>query len=91
MSTQSTGRQYPDGPLEAPPGWVLPEDWPENSLNFWPEAAGAFLASLLAEPAPGPPYTHTIVPPQEAVFTWSGKLLYRPPDHPAFTMTERRP
>src|ERR1700677_713962 len=80
-----SGRQYPDGPLEAPPGWALLDDWPECSLSFWPEAAWAFLFGD-PEPSPGPPYTHTFVPPQQAVFTASGKLLYRPPPPgPAWT------
>lgn len=48
----SRGRQYPSGPLEPPPGW--------------PEAAAAFLADMLGgAPEPGPPYTHTLVLPDE--------------------------
>jgi hypothetical protein len=54
------------------------------------DALGYFMHRLLRpEPEPGPPYTHTFVPPQQAVFTASGKRLYRPPPPgPAYTLTE---
>ena len=34
--------------------------------DMWPEAAGEFLQNLLggAESEPGPPYVHTLVPPE---------------------------
>jgi hypothetical protein len=85
--SETIGRQYPDGPLEAPAGWALPDDWPECSLNFWPEAAGAFLASLYGdpEPEPGPPYVHTIVPPEPIGEDEDGNLIYLEPG-PAFTL-----
>ena len=55
----SRGRQYPDGPLEAPPGSIwgrLPAD------SAWTEAAGEFMHRMLnPEPEPGPPYVHTLV------------------------------
>ena len=68
----------------------ITEDWPECSLNFWPEAAGAFLASLYGdpEPEPGPPYVHTIVPPEPIGELEDGTLIYPEPG-PAYTMTER--
>lgn len=90
----SQGRQYPDGPLVAPHDvdfGRLPEGlegWPDNSLDFWPKAAGEFLAGILGPPPePGPPYVHTFRPPQE-FYTRSGKLLYREPSGPAYTLTE---
>ena len=52
MTTIRRGRQYPDGPLEAPPGW--------------PQAAGGFLQNMLGADGlePGPPYVHTYWPPE---------------------------
>jgi hypothetical protein len=60
------------------------DGWPDNSLDFWPKAAAAFLASI--DPEPGPPYTHTIVAP-EPWRSRSGRVVYRPPLAPAFTFT----
>ena len=71
----SVGRQYPDGPLEAPPDW--------------PDGAGRFLHNLLnPASAPGPPWTHTIVPPEPIGWDEDGNPLYPEPG-PAVTLTER--
>ncbi len=68
----SWGRQYPDGPLEPPPGAEPPR------LNY--EAIGAFLASLLAPPAePGPPYVHTLVPSEPEDIGGGGEATDRCP------------
>ena len=69
-----TGRQYPDGPLEAPPDW--------------PDSAGHFLANLL-NPAstPGPPWTHTLLPPEPLYYDDFGTPVYPEPG-PAMTLTE---
>jgi hypothetical protein len=40
--------------------------------EMWPEGAGEFMHSLFGDPAAmtnGPPYTHTIVPPEPVVLT----------------------
>ena len=73
MTTIRRGRQYPDGPLVAPPDW--------------PEGAGELFRRLLnPSPAPGPPYTHAFTGP-EPVYARNGKPLYWPPVRP-FTLTE---
>lgn len=92
------GRQYPDGPLEPPPGWFSDENLRKRAsvaadVSGW--AAGAFgevmRALLNPEPEPGPPYVHTLAPPQQPVFSRSGKLVYRPPSHPAYTLRSPAP
>lgn len=78
----SRGRQYPDGPLLPPPahirlGAAFAEGFAEGfatvrpvPAEFWPEAAGGFLQNMLnPEPEPGPPYVHTIVPPEPVTLT----------------------
>jgi hypothetical protein len=68
-----TGRSYPD-PAEA--AYALAAD-----------AMGHFLAGLLAPVSePGPPYTHTLVPP-EPEYDDEGNEVWREPD-PAFTLTD---
>jgi hypothetical protein len=52
------------------------DGWPDNSLDFWPKAAAAFLASI--DPGPGPPYTHAITAP-EPYRNRHGRVVYRPP------------
>ena len=54
---------------------------PGHSRDEWNDAAGAFLASILggSEPEPGPPYTHTIVPPEPIGEDEDGNLLYPAP------------
>ncbi len=58
------------------------ETWAWDSL-------GEIMHGLFAEQErPGPPWTHTFTAPQPAVFTTSGKLLYRPPPPgPGYTLT----
>jgi hypothetical protein len=76
MTTTRRGRQHPDGPLEPPPDW--------------PDAAGHFLANLLAPVTqPGPPYTHTLVPPEPIGELEDGTLVYPEPG-PVLTLTEGR-
>ena len=62
---------------------------PDLSLPMWPDSAGAFLHNMLGgtEPEPGPPYTHTLVPPEPIGEDEDGNLLYPEPG-PAFTLTE---
>jgi hypothetical protein len=53
-------------------------------------ALGYFMHRILnPEPEPGPPYVHTFTLPQQPVYASSGKLVYRPPAHPAYTMEVR--
>ena len=74
--TRSYGRQYPDGPLEPPPGW--------------PEGAGEFMRNMLGgQQEPGPPWTHTLVPPEPTGQDEDGNPLYPEPG-PAMTLTERQ-
>jgi hypothetical protein len=51
-------------------------------------AYGQVMANIIgsAGTEPGPPYTHTIRPP-EVWYSRSGKVVYRPPMAPAFTLT----
>ena len=90
----SQGRQYPDGPLEPPPGWVsvgadfakgVCESRPVPS-EFWPDSAGEFLHNMYggSEPEPGPPYVHTFRPP-EPEYDDEGNQIWHEPD-PAFTL-----
>jgi hypothetical protein len=63
---------------------------PGHSRDEWNDAAGAFLQNMLGgTPDPGPPYVHTFKLPQQPVYASSGKLVYRPPAHPAYTMEIR--
>jgi hypothetical protein len=67
------GRSYPD-PAEA-------EEW------AW-QALGQVMHSLLnPEPAPGPPYVHTLVPPEPIGEDEDGNPVYQPPG-PVCTLTE---
>ena len=46
----------------------------------WPEVAGEFPASMLGgDPEPGPPYTHTLVPPEPIGEDEDGNLIYPEP------------
>jgi hypothetical protein len=73
------GRQYPDGPLVPDPDVIYrplqQPAWPGSGTpeEFWPDGAGEILHNILggSEPAPGPPYTHTIVPPEPVTLTSS--------------------
>lgn len=39
---------------------------------MWPDSAGEFVHNMLGgDPAPGPPYVHTIVPPEPVTLTSS--------------------
>jgi hypothetical protein len=40
---------------------------------MWPDSAGEFVHNMLggSDPAPGPPYVHTIVPPEPVTLTSS--------------------
>jgi hypothetical protein len=66
----SQGGQYPDGPLEPPPGWFGAEALrkrasavPAVEEQAW-QALGQVMHNLLnPEPSPGPPYVHTLVLP----------------------------
>ncbi len=71
MTSRSYGRQYPDGPLEAPPGWPAltleipadPEMVPEHFYDDppWapvPEGAGGFVRIELGDSWP-PGYPKT--------------------------------
>lgn len=71
------GRQYPDGPL--------PAEIPNVTVT---RELGHFLSNLL-NPAsqPGPPYTHTIVPPEPLYWDDFGTPVYPEPG-PAYTLTE---
>jgi len=54
-----------------------------------PPGAGHFLHNLLNPPSmPGPPYTHTIVPPEPIGWDDDGNPLYPEPG-PGMTLTER--
>jgi hypothetical protein len=57
---------------------------------MWPDAAGEFLANMLGagDPEPGPPYVHTLVPPEPIGYTGDGDPIYPEPG-PAYTLTER--
>jgi len=69
--------------------WTGPAFPPQRERDYRvPPEMGSILADLLGggSPQSGPPWTHTIVPSQGAVFTRSGKLLYRPPAAPWFTI-----
>ena len=59
---------------------------------MWPDSAGAFLHNMLGgtEPEPGPPYTHTIVPPEPIGEDEDGNPLYPEPG-PAMTLTDDSP
>ena len=78
MRTCSSGRQYPDGP----PSAEIPDVVVTREL-------GHFLHGLL-NPAsePGPPYTHTIVPPEPIGYDEDDNPIYPEPG-PAMTLTER--
>jgi hypothetical protein len=95
VTTIRRGRQSPDGPLEASPGVVsgrLPDcagEFLHAMLNVRlgnADAVSGQRGSTQPAPEPGPPWTHTIVPPP-VVCTRSGKVLYRPPARPWFTLT----
>lgn len=53
------------------------------------EAMGEVMHNILggASPAPGPPYTHTLVPPEPIGEDEDGNPIYPPPG-PAYTLTE---
>ena len=90
----NTGRQYPDGPLE--PGMVYsplagrtrPDVLAAVESWAWP-ALGEVMHSILggSDREPGPPYTHTIVPPEPIGEDEDGNLLYPEPG-PAFTLAD---
>ena len=88
----SYGRQYPDGPRmvyspftgrQRPDVLAAVESW------AWP-ALGEVMHNILGgtEPEPGPPYTHTIVPPEPLDWDDFGSPVYPEPG-PAMTLTER--
>jgi hypothetical protein len=55
--------------------------------DAWPDGAGGFLHNLLSPVTPpGPPYTHTIVPPGPAGWDEDGTPIYPEPG-PAYTLT----
>ena len=93
----SQGRQYPDGPLE--PGRMVYS--PFTGLEHpdvvagvdswaWP-ALGEIMHNILGgTPEPGPPYTHTIVPPEPLYWDDFGSPVYPEPG-PAMTLTEPAP
>jgi hypothetical protein len=61
---------------------------PERSRDYLepPEALGGFMHSMLGgTPQPGPPYTHTLVPPEPIGEDEDGNDIYPPPG-PSFTM-----
>ena len=93
----TTGRQYPDGPLKPVPGMIYsplagrlrPDVLAEIESWAWP-ALGEVMHNILggSEPEPGPPWTHTIVPPEP--IGEDGNPLYPEPG-PAMTLTEDSP
>jgi hypothetical protein len=86
----SQGRQYPDGPLEAPPGVEfapLDTERTHGKHGFWADGAGSFLHGLLHPDHPaGPPYVHTLVPPEPIGWDEDGEPVYPEPG-PAVTVT----
>jgi hypothetical protein len=79
----------PAFPPERGPDFSVPPSAcsPSRDLEQPFTGFGDFPSGLLSLPAePGPPYTHTIRPPQE-FYTRSGKLLYWEKPGPAFTLT----
>ena len=59
--------------------------------EMWPDGAGEILHNMLggSNPQPGPPWTHTIVPP-EPEYDDEGNEIWREPD-PAHTLTCEQP
>jgi hypothetical protein len=56
--------------------------------DAWPDGAGEFLHNLLSPVStPGPPYTHTLVPPGPIGWDEDGNPLYPEPG-PAFTVSD---
>ena len=58
--------------------------------EMWPEAASEFIGSLFGgtDPRPGPPYVHTLVPPEPIGWDDDGNPVYPEPG-PSYTLTER--
>jgi hypothetical protein len=89
------GRQYPDSPLVPDPDVIYrplqQPAWPSSGTpeQFWPDGAGEVLHNILggSEPEPGPPYTHTIVPPEPAGWDEDGNPV-DPEPGPAFTVSD---
>jgi hypothetical protein len=90
------GRQYPDGPLVPDPDVIYRPLQQPARLNagtpdqFWPDVAGEVLHNILSGggPAPGPQYTHTIVPPEPIGEDEDGNAVYPEPG-PAYTLARR--
>lgn len=57
---------------------------------MFPESAGELLRNMLggADPEPGPPWVHTLVPPEPIGYTDEGEPVYPEPG-PAYTLVKR--
>lgn len=58
--------------------------------DMWPEGAGEFMSSLFGDPAvmaDGPPWTHTVVPPEPIGEDEDGNPVYPEPG-PTHTLTD---
>ena len=93
---RTCGRQSPDGPLKPVPGMVYspltgrlrPDVLAEVESWAWP-ALGEVMHNILggSDPEPGPPYTHTITPPEPLYWDDFGSPVYPEPG-PAMTIAE---
>ena len=77
------------------PGWFSAEEMRKRAtiaadVEAWAWGnLGEIMRGLLnPEPEPGPPYTHTIVPPEPLYYDDFGTPVYPEPG-PAMTLTER--
>jgi hypothetical protein len=80
------GKSYPSVTVDGVP---VEGKWEIGKL---PDGAGEFLHNILggSEPEPGPPYTHTIVPPEPAGWDEDGNPVDPEPEPgPAFTVSDR--
>lgn len=98
----SPGRQYPDGPLEPPPGWPNPlgamKSFGAAMDRLYTDpgvpaaeasALGQMMHAILGapDPEPGPPYVHVLVPPEPIGEDKDGNDIYPEPG-PAYTVRE---
>ena len=82
------------GAPEPPPGMIyspfLGRSYPdpaEVESRAWAALGEVMHAVLNPEPAPGPPYVHTLVPPEPIGWDEDGNPVYPEPG-PAYTLTE---